>query len=288
MHVLTEFLKQCVPDDTHSLYNQAVDLLITYRDSTSYTTISSYVVGEDSPYPPEFRDVINDMLESSITNIIHDNGLIAEGDLPKLVKLGQSIKALTFSPDLDHVDNALDAFPDDATSCMQRVLEMHGGLDEFEFSEIVKLVAPSNLDRLKNHAMRTRELIEAEIEESMEEEEQQVLSLEVMEVKKQWLLKAKENNLIPDIVLKYIVDQNGTMGKPVEDLISHFRGDIFALQPSNPLDAAKTLVVFTVLSATNQSEIYAVAKQQVETVFDDMNYIVAVKTKITEMEHGDS
>lgn len=284
MHVLTRFLNLCVPDDAHPLYNAAIELMVTYRDSTRYDILTQLAEDENLPYPDSFKDEVTEIIVESLSDIIHDHGMIVEGELYQLVKLGQSIKALTESPDVDFLENALTAFPDNAYDCMQRVLEAHGGLDELEFSQIIRLVTPSCITRLEEHYRKTLELLEAEIAKLSEETIE--LSLEAMDQKKQWLLKFKEKEPFPAAIQHYIIDQQGGLGKDMSDLISLLHDDIIALQPTDPTQAAKVLVCLAVLSSCEMSAIYEAAKEHIELIYDDMGFIVKLKAQIDELSIG--
>lgn len=284
MHVLTRFLNLCVPDDAHPLYNSAIELMTTYRDTTRYDILVQLTEDENQPYPDSFRDEVTEIIVESLSDIIHDHGMIVEGELYQLVKLGQSIKALTESPDLDCIENALTAFPDHPFDCMQRALEAHGGLDELEFSQIVKLVVPSCIKRLEEHYRKTHEQLEHEMEKLTEDDT--TLTLEVMDQKKAWLLKFKEKDPFPAAIQHYIVDYQGGLGKSLPDLTSLLHDDIIALQPGDPAQAAKVLVCLAVLSDCEMSAIYETSKEHIETIYDDMAFIVKLKAQIDELSIG--
>lgn len=284
MHVLQPFLVQCVPDDVHPLYNGAVDLLVTYQHTTAYNALIELTAEQASPYAPYHRDTVNGILIESLGEIIHDHGIIASGTLAQLVQLGQSFKQLTESPDLESIDNALQAFPDHPHDCMQRVLEAHGGLNEWHFAEVVQLVTPSCIGRLEAHAQRTMELLEQQISANDELPE---IDPELAEQKRQWLIKYKDH---PDmqIVMNYVRETQCALGHHESHLIDELREQIVPLCPGQPKVAAATLIGLVVLSSISMSSVYSVAPTLVSEFWDDVTFNIAVGSFVSEFSAEDT
>lgn len=277
MSVLQPFLIQCVPDDVHPLYNSAVDLLITYRHTTAYNALIELTSEQADPYMPYHRDVVNGILMDALPEIIHDHGIIAQGQLGQLVKLGQSIKHLTDAPDLEVLINALEAFPDSPADCMQRALEGHGGMSEWDFHSIVQLVTPSCIERLRHHAMRTEELLEQQL--LANDEENPSIDPEDEVAKREWLVKHKDH---PDmqIVMGHIRETQCSIGHTMDDLVEDLREELNGLV-TNPQVAAGTLFALVVLSDIKFSDRYQSAVGQVEVVWDDVAFTIDVKSKLS-------
>ncbi len=277
MSVLQPFLIQCVPDDVHPLYNSAVDLLITYQHTTAYNALIELTSEQSDPYAPYHRDTVNGILMDALPEIIHDHGIIAQGQLHELVKLGQSIKHLTESPELDVIVNALEAFPDSPADCMQRALEGHGGHAEWDFHAIVQLVTPSCITRLQQHAMRTEELLEQQLLALDEDLPNVDPNVEV--TKREWLVKHKDH---PDmqIVMGHIKETQCSIGHTIEDLVEDLREELNGLT-NNPQVAAGTLFAIVVLSDTPLNSAYQTAVSHVETIWDDPNFTIDVKSKLS-------
>lgn len=283
MHVLQPFLIQCVPDPAHTMYNRAVDLLITYQHTTGYNGLIEITAEQSTPYVPNHRDLVNGILIESITEIIHDHGMIAQGTLDELVELGQSIKTLTESPDFEAMSNATQAFPDHPHDCMQRVLEMHGGLSEWTFAKVVSLVTPSCIDRLIAHMERTEELLLLQIEANIETPE---IDPDLADVKRQWLIKYKDH---PDmqIVMNHIREAQCQLGHTMDELSSDFRSMLMPLSPSQPKVAAASLIALIALSDLTLESIYSVAASYIDKFWDDVTFSIAVNNSINEFSEND-
>ena len=284
MHVLQPFLVQCVPDDVHPLYNDAMDLIVTYQHTTAYNALVELTSEQSDPYVTNHRDLVNGILFDAVGEIIHDHGLIASGNLSELVQLGQAIKNLTDSPDLESIDNALQAFPDHPHDCMQRALEAHGGLTEWKFAEVVLLVTPSCIDRLLKHAERVLENLEQQIEAN---EELPEIDPELAEKKRQWLIKYKDH---PDmqIIMNYIRETQCALGHHESFLIEELRERIVPLHPSQEKVAAATLVGIVALSNISMSSIYSVAPELANSFWDDVTFNISVRNHIAEFSAEDT
>lgn len=283
MHVLQPFLNQCVPDPVHPLYNRAVDLLITYQHTTGYNGLIELTAEQSTPYVPNHRDIVNGILTDSIIEIIHDHGLVAEGNLSDLVELGQSIKALTESPDYDAMENAITAFPDHPHDCMQRVLELHGGLSEWTFSQVVQLVTPSCIDRLQAHMERTEELLQQQFDAN---DELPDIDPDLVDAKRQWLIKYKDH---PDtqLIMNHVRETQCTIGHTMDDLITDLRPVLAPLAPDNPKVAAASIIALIVLSDYKLESLYSVAAGYIDSLWDDVTFSIAVNNSINEFSEQD-
>lgn len=276
MSVLQPFLIQCVPDDVHPLYNSAVDLLITYQHTTAYNGLIELTAEQSGPYTTYHRDEVNGILTDALESIIHDHGIIAQGQLHELVKLGQSIKHLTESPELEVITNALEAYPDSPADCMQRALEGHGGHEDWTFHEIVQLVTPSCISRLAAHAERTEELLEQQL--LANDEEHPSVDPELETTKREWLVKHKDHADM-QLVMVYVRTTQCSIGHDVDDIIDDLREGLNDLM-GNPQVAAGTLFAIIMLSDVKFNEALQTATTYVEKIWDEPKFTIDVKSKL--------
>ncbi len=125
--------------------------------------------------------------------------------------------------------------------------------------------------------MRTEELLEQQLLALDEDLPNVDPNVEV--TKREWLVKHKDH---PDmqIVMGHIKETQCSIGHTIEDLVEDLREELNGLT-NNPQVAAGTLFAIVVLSDTPLNSAYQTAVSHVETIWDDPNFTIDVKSKLS-------
>ncbi len=278
MHVLTDFIEKTMPDPCHLMYNEAVNSIIYFRMGDCYEALTQAVQVENNPYPYDFKDTVNTILMAGLSEIAHVHGFIIDTDnLGYVVKLISSLKLITEAPNPEIILDHITAFDDTPSYCMQQILQEHGGLDDVEWGEIVKMVSPLTLQRFQQHAEREQEHIDNEILNSIGEIN---VNDPEFEDKRRYLKSMTKMNPTPSIILDIVVQRHLRIGEPIDILIDELQEMIMALMPSAPAVAAANIIALTVIGDQSIKDLILNAKRNTERFYTNTGHISLVNEAI--------